>query len=198
MEQERPHKYVASVLIADRPGIMRDITSAITDRGGNIDGVRQTVVEGYFSVILTASFGDALDPDSLRDAMLANFVPGEASVVVRPFCAVAPAAAIAEGRRYVLVVSGKDRPGILKRTTTFLAAGNINIEDWEYRFDADQVTYIGVVTIPRSADIAAVQRGLRDCLEVMQLRGTLQHENIFRATNEIGPIRSLLQGGGDA
>jgi predicted amino acid-binding ACT domain protein len=37
-------RYVLSVLVSDRVGILRDITAAVADLGANIDGISQTVV----------------------------------------------------------------------------------------------------------------------------------------------------------
>ncbi|MCE9613503.1 MAG: ACT domain-containing protein [Lentisphaerae bacterium] len=191
-------KIVASILVADRPGIMRDITTAITDLGGNIDGISQTVVEGYFSVILTAAFPQPLEPPAVQAAIACRFGSQEASIVVRPFVPVPREPRLAGGQRYLLVVSGRDQPGILKRTTTCLAARGINIEDWSFQFDGTQVTYIGQLTVPRNVPIGDVQRELHRTLGQIDLRCTLQHENIFRATNEVGPIKSLLQESADA
>ena len=77
-------RYVISVLVSDRVGVLRDITSAVTGMGANIDGISQTVVEGYFTVILTATFDRPKPPEEVREAILENFRKDEASVVVRP------------------------------------------------------------------------------------------------------------------
>lgn len=187
------HKFVIAILVADRPGIMRDMTSSITGLGGNIDGVSQTVVEGYFSIVLTASFPTPLGAQALHAAMASGFRAGEASIVVRAFIPVQREPLLADGQRYVLVIAGLDKPGILKSATTALAALGINIEDWTCQFEGPQVTYIGLITVPRTAGVERVQADLRAALEPLAMRCTVQHENVFRATNEVGPIKSLLK-----
>ncbi len=191
-------KLVAAILVADRPGIMRDVTTAVTDLGGNIDGVSQTVVEGYFSIVLTASFPAPLTPPALHDAIAHSFRDGEASVVVRPYAPVPREPRLHSGQRYVLVIAGQDKPGILKRATTALAARGINIEDWTCQFEGARVSYIGFITVPASVRIADVQRELQRTLGELDMRCSLQHENIFRATNEVGPIKALLKEASDA
>lgn len=187
-------KFVLSILVADRPGIMRAITAAITDEGGNINGIRQTVVEGYFSIILTATFTAGTTAPRLHAAVTANFPPGEASIVVRPYAPTAPGSTIPGGTTYILVIAGPDRAGILKAATGCLADHGINIEDWSYHFEGPQVTYIGVLTVPRDVAVAAVQGTLRQTLSPLGMTCSMQHENIFRATNEIGPVKSILEG----
>ena len=193
MHDSSRSKYVVAVLVADRTGILRDVASAVTDLGGNIDGVRQTVVEGYFSITLTASFPEDLAGDRLRDALGARFKPGEAEILVRAFLPVKVPTAIASGQPYVLCITGEDQPGILKRAATYLAGKGINVEDFEYLLEGQVVTYIGHLTVPRRLAIRPIQDELRDLMAGIGMRATLQHRNIFRATNEVGPIRSLIE-----
>jgi glycine cleavage system transcriptional repressor len=191
---DRQH-FVVSVLVADRVGILRDITSAVTDMGANIDGISQTVVRGYFTVILTASMDRPHTPQSVREAIAGNFAPGEASIVVRPYDPAADASYPTQGDRYVLTMTGKDRKGILKATTAFLAARNINIEDWYVIFEGDGVTHIGEITVPDRLDIKHVQAELAQTARELGLQSFIQHENIFRVTNEVGAVRELLRDG---
>ena len=95
----------------------------------------------------------------------------------------------------IVIVTGEDRPGIIRRLTTCLAEKAINIEDWDCRFDGPNVTYIGELTVPEHLAIRPVQEELQAVMADLGMRCTFQHENIFRATNEIGPIRALLKEG---
>jgi glycine cleavage system transcriptional repressor len=193
MKKPTPSRYVITVLVADRVAILRDITSAVTDMGANIDGISQTVVEGYFTVILTAAFPAAVSPDSVRNAILQNFAENEASVVVIPYDARRATRRPVRGDRYVVTLTGLDRLGILKTITGFLAEKGINIEDWHVDFGSGGVTQIGQITVPSLLDIKQLQDEFRQALAPLNLASCIQHENIFRATNEVGAIRSLLE-----
>src|ERR1039458_5355346 len=140
MADQDKKRYVISVLVSDRVGVLRDITSAVTDLGANIDGISQTVVAGYFTVILTASFDQPHSPDEIRVAIEEHFDVREASVVVRLYARRDAAPPTVDGEGYVVTITGKDRPGILKATTGFLAAKGINIEDWYVEFRGEYVT----------------------------------------------------------
>jgi len=187
------NRYVISVLVADRTGVLRDITTAVADTGGNIDGISQTVVAGYFTVILTATFGASrMTCDLLRDEIVARFKPEEASVVVRLHEPPRPALHGIVSDAYVVTIHGTDRPGILKQVTTYLASRNINVEDWYVEFTGNQVTHVGEITVPSHLDIRQIQVELSSLLARDSLKCFLQHADIFRVTNEVGPVRNIL------
>jgi predicted amino acid-binding ACT domain protein len=189
-----PNRFVLTVLLPDRVAALRDVSTVITDLGGFIDGINQTVLAGYFHAILTATFPDGVEAEALRDSILANFGSERVSVVVEPHHGRRASRAAGPGPRYIASAFGVDRLGILKTLTSFLAARGINIEDWQVDFHGANVTHIGEVTLPAHLDIKQVQDEFRSELVAIGLSGGLIHENIFRATHEIGPIRSLLGG----
>lgn len=186
-------RLVLTVLVSDRVGILRDICCAVTELGGNIDGISQTVVEGYFTVILTASFPRTVTTDAARRAILSGFPDGEAEVCARKYARANGEESTVMGERFVVTLAGKDQPGILKTTLSFLAEQGINVEDWFVHFDGSQVTHIGEVTVPLHTDMKQLQAGLGSRLEPLGLSAGIQHENIFRATNDVGPISGLLK-----
>lgn len=196
MKATDTQRHVISVLVPDRVGILKDVTTAVADMGGNIDGISQTVLEGFFTVILTARLPSALMPAEIERRLREHFRRGEASIMVRPHDA-APRAPDATPRaRYVLTLAGEDRPALLKRVTGLLAGQDINIEDWYVIFQGARVTHIGEIAVPLRLDIKQLQGVLNDSLRPLGLACNVQHENIFRSINEVGPIRSLLTEGG--
>jgi glycine cleavage system transcriptional repressor len=194
MQANDTQRYVVSVLLPDRVAILRDISSAVSGAGGNIDGISQTVVAGYFQVVLTVTISRTVTAAALRATIGAALPDDAAAVVVEKYAAKTTARTAAQGARYVVTAGGRDRAGILKTVTGFLAARGINIEDWHVDYQGGAVTHIGEVTVPARLDIKQVQDEFRHELATVGLTGGLQHENIFRATHEIGPIRSLLGG----
>ena len=186
-------RLVITVLVSDRVGILRDICSAVTGLNGNIDGISQTVVEGYFTVILTASFKESVTPDRVQDAILAGFAPGEANVSIRPYQRRTGGKPTVSGERFIVSLQGRDRPGILKTVLSFLAERGVNVEDWFVVFEGSQVTHIGDVTVPLQMDIKQLQNELSHRVDGLGLSAGIQHENIFRATNDVGPVSGLLE-----
>ena len=192
MSAHGPYRYALSVLVADRVGILRDIISALTDLGASINGISQTVVEEYFTVIMTACFERPVEADTIRDAILAHFGKEEASVLVRPYVRRARGRPPEESGRYVVTIMGEDQAWLLKVVTTFLAEKDINIEDWYVHFDGRRVTHFGEVRIPDRLDVKQVQDEFRERLGALGLTSSIQHENIFKVTGEVGAVRPLL------
>jgi predicted amino acid-binding ACT domain protein len=198
MKKKTPPKggrFVISVVVPDRVGILRDISAAVSDLGANIDGISQTVVEGYFTVLLTATFKTASSADDVAASIRRRFEADEASVTVRPHVK-APAAPCAGGERFILTMTGKDGPGILRAVTAFLAERRINIEDWFVSFEGPNVTHIGEVTLPGRLEVQQLQADLSRAMARLDMQAHVHHENIFRATNDIGPINRLITGAG--
>lgn len=188
---DHPQRFVISVLIADRPGILRDITSTVADLHANIDGIRQTVVAGYFTVMLTATLPEACAPETLQARIIKSLPLEGASVTVVPY-ETQNIRSSADVERYIVTVNGEDHTGILKALTTFFADRNINIEDWNVAFSGTYITHVGQVSVPKPVDVKQVQLEFRQLLHTLKLHGSIQHEYIFRAISEIGPIRNLL------
>jgi len=184
-------RHVISVLIADRPGILRDVTAAVTALHGNIDGIRQTVVAGYFTVMLTATFPEPCLSEDVRRRMQQAFAPGEANIAATPYDA-EHAKSHYPGERYVVTLTGIDHTGILSAVTGFMATRHINIEDWNVSFEGNHVTHVAEVTVPVHLDIKQLQTEFRHLAETLGLHAGIQHENIFRAISEVGPIKRLV------
>jgi len=186
-------RFVISVLIADRVGVLRDIASAIFNSGGNIDGISQTVVANYFTVILTATFkSDSISSQTLQESILSKFNTDEASVVVRDYKPCASPLHNVQTEKYVITIQGHDRPGILKKITEIISSKNINIEDWYVEFRENFVTHIGEVTVPAKLNISQLRMEINSALQPIGFACHIQHANIFRVTNEVGPVKTML------
>jgi len=187
-------RMVISVLVSDRVGILRDITAAVAELGGTVEGISQTVVAGYFTVLLAARFSEARLPEAVRAAVAGPFGEGEADVSVRPLLAVRRAQT-APGSRYVLTIAGPRTRGLLKTVTAFLAERGINVEAWTVYEEGERLTHVGEVTVPALLDTKQLQDEFRGLAERLGLRSCLQHENLFVVTNQVGAVRPLLTGG---
>ncbi len=181
---------VLSVLTPDRVGLLRDVTRVVFDRGGNIAAIRQTVVHGFFNLVLTATFEPGVDAAALT-AALAGALEAGAAVTVRPFAA-PPPAPLADGPTYVVTTHGPDRPGTVYAISQFFVERGINIIDWTVGDDRDGVVYTAEVALPPAADFSRVQADFRAAMAQRGLRASICHRNIFRATSEIGAIHNLL------
>ena len=195
-------RFLVTTALPDRVGILRDVTGALYALGANFTDLRQTVVGGIFTLSAIAEFEAPADPAALAAAVRAALPEKDACVDVRPCAAPASHVAMriertsaprAAGERYVVSVTGPDSPGRIHRIAKVFAAHGANVEDWRHDLsDPARTLTIGVVTIPPAADLAALRAALDAELAPLGLSTSLLHENIFRATNEVGPISALL------
>lgn len=183
---------VLSVLSRDRVGIISGVTQAIYELNGNIDAISQTVMRGYFTIILTVDFPETIPLETVRDKVAAAGRKGEMAVSVQKREAAAAKPVIRDGENFVLTIIGKDRPGIASRITSYLASRSINIIDLSADSQGEHsdakgrlFTLIGQLTIPHDQDIQQIQIDLKNVWKDDAISVTLQHENIFVATNEI-------------
>lgn len=183
-------RFITSVLVPDRVGLLRDVTQAVFSLEGNIGGIRQTVVDGFFTLVFTSEHPGPVTPEALR-ALLVGSLESEAVVTVLD-CPERREAPVATGSRFVVMTRGADRPGTIFAITSFLVDHGINIEDWMVEEEGGQVIYIAQVTVPEAVDFRTIQESFRAAMTERGLTALLCHENIFRATNEIGPIKPLI------
>jgi predicted amino acid-binding ACT domain protein len=62
-----PRRYVITLTAANRVGILAAVTEALSQLGGNLVEIRQTVVQKFFTIILAADFPDERLPHVVAD-----------------------------------------------------------------------------------------------------------------------------------
>ncbi|MEW6443831.1 MAG: ACT domain-containing protein [bacterium] len=177
---------VISVMSRDRVGIVAAVSRAIYGLEGNIDSISQTVLRGYFALILSAEFPRAHALEEIQRAIVESAGPGELAVSVKekdPDSDRVPV--VKDGEPFVLTLVVKDRSGILSRSSSYLGSRNINITDLYAETRGDRFVVIGQLMVPREHDIRQIQIDLEALWKDRDIRVSLQHENIFVATNEI-------------
>jgi glycine cleavage system transcriptional repressor len=180
-------EYIVTVMARDRVGIVRDLSTALAEIGGNLTHVSQTVMRGYFTLIVSAQMPDDRSELEIRQAVERKGEVGELVVNVRPFVE-SPASEATPSERFNLTLTGEDRAGIISRVTAYMADRDINIDDF-YAYVLDgRFVMLAQVSIPSGVNVEQVQTGLEQLGREFDLVVYLQHENIFRATSEISPV----------
>ena len=188
------HAYVLSIMADDHPGIVAAVTSAVDRLRGNIDSCSQTVLKGYFTLIVLASFPVALDPSELAEAVRGPEAARTGfQVMARPFARALAGRAKAGVERFVVTAFGQDRPGIVLRFSQYLAGKDINIIDLYGDRTGEEFVLISQVEIPQRYDIGMLQADLEEMGNELGFTVRLQHENIFVATNELRLTRQAGQ-----
>lgn len=183
-------KYVVTVMAIDRVGIIRDVSRALSNSGGNITNVSQTVMRGYFTLIISVQMPDDTPQLAIRQAVERSGDVGEFEVNVRPFIET-HTQTDTECERYMLSVTGDDKSGIIAKTADVMAEHGTNIDDLYAYVTHDRFLMLAHVSVPLDTDVESVQTSLEEMGREMGFLVHFQHENIFRATSDIAPVNQL-------
>ena len=186
MEPKFDNAYVLNVTAEDRPGIVAAVSKAVVAAGGNIDAASQTVLGGYFTLIMIVSFpAPPAEKKLLDDVARPNGRDSGLGVNIRPYRPEADKPVVPDGENFVITCFGPDAPGVIFRFSSMLADKAINIVDLYGQLDGGQFVLISQVRIPRQWDLAMLQADLEQLGAEQGYTVRLQHENIFIATNQL-------------
>jgi glycine cleavage system transcriptional repressor len=186
MHTQFEHAYVLNVMSDDHPGIVSAVSSAVTALGGNIDTASQTVVGGYFTLIMVISLPQAVDTGDLAAKVSGGrAAPDGLQIVARPYRADATGRTDPGLEQFVITAFGRDKPGIIAHFSGYLAGKDINITDFYWNVTDAGFVMISQVQIPTRLSLAHLQADLEELGRDEGFTVKLQHENIFVATNQL-------------
>jgi predicted amino acid-binding ACT domain protein len=183
------HKYIISVTSSDRVGIVYSITGTLLDQGGNILELSQTVMRGYFTIILAVEFPSPRRPQSLVEAILERGKRFDLHVVVVEAKDGAIDPPVPNGERFIITVLGDDAPGNIHGIAGCLAAHGVNIVDLHARVDGARFSLVMEAFLPHDLAPATIRAEVERFGRDHKLEVFVQHENIFLATTEPSPVR---------
>ena len=181
--------YIVTVSAADRVGIVHSVTGTIRDRGGNVRELSQTVLRGYFTIILAVEFPGPTDPADLGRTIRERGRRFDLTVAVMESREEAMIPPVAGGERFILTVLGADRPGNIHGIAGCLAALGVNIVDLHARAEAQRFSLVMEAFLPPDLPPGEVRAELERYGHDLGLESFVQHENIFLATTEPRPVR---------
>jgi glycine cleavage system transcriptional repressor len=172
---------VISVMDRDRSGIVAEVTEGISALGGNLADLRESVLCGYFTMILIAGFPSEVSVEQVEQA-LAKDSSLKVSVALADGSLVDQ-----EGKEhaYVLSAVGQDRIGLVAQVSRFCFEQGVNILDLASHVEAFQYTMMLLLDLSNTHSLEAFKTELATFGESSGLNLVLQHNDIFRATNEI-------------
>jgi len=181
---------VVSVISQDRPGIVASVSKALYENHYNIEALSQTSVLGQFAMIIIASAKKGQTHQkvktacqtlsqtmglniSLKEARREDMVPYLKS----------------ETEPFVITVHGEDRPGLAYGVSEILAGWGINITrlDAKVTLIGQKLEYVQIyeVDIPKELDFDVLHDTLKKRGQELGVSIDLQHQEIFRAINQV-------------
>ena len=178
---DRTQNMVISVMGRDRPGIVAEVTEAISSLGGNLADLSETVLCDYFTMILVAGFAQEVTPESVQE-LLSERTAAQVSVARAEGSLVKSSAS---DQVYVLTAVGRDRAGLVAQVSRFCADRGVNILDLASHVEDEQYTMILQIDLSDAVSRKDFKADLVVFGTSSGLKLVLQHNDIFRATNEI-------------
>jgi predicted amino acid-binding ACT domain protein len=180
--------YIVTVTTADQVGIIHAVTGAIRASGGNVLELSQTVMRGYFTIILEVEYAAAIEPEALTSRIASQGLRYGLHVEVFP-AEPALRPPVVDGERFILTVLGADSPGIIHGITGCLADHGVNVVDLYARSESDRFSLVMEAFLPADLPPKTVRDELERFGRALGLEAYVQHENIFLATSEPSPVR---------
>jgi len=178
---------VISVMSKDRSGIIADITGVILNLGGDLADLNQSVLGGYFSMILIAEF----DSNVTSEDVLAGISHIESDTKIESNIMEMDGTAEAEyvilpKETFIVTAQAFNRKGLVKIMGDFFYKRHINVLDLATKREKDQYTMIFQVDLSLIDSLKTLRAELQSMGKKEQLDLVLQHNDIFQATHEIG------------
>jgi glycine cleavage system transcriptional repressor len=180
-------QFVISVMSKDRPGIIADITTVIYNLGGDLADLNQSVLGGYFTMILIAEF----DKQVTADALFAGFsdINSDTGIEANIKEIKVEFELEKEGlplETFVVTAQGKNRKGLVKILGDFFFKRKINVLDLVTARDNKLYTMIFQVDLTHIDSMKRLRTELNLLADTEDLELVLQHNDIYMATNEVG------------
>ncbi len=181
--------YIVTVTAADRVGIVHAVTGTIDKQGGNVLELSQTVLRGYFTIILAVAFPAEREPEELREAIEEDGRRFGLTVAVIE-AEEAPRPPVPDGERFILTVLGNDHAGNIHKIAGCLADHGVNIVDLHARAEVGgRFSLIMEAFLPPDLPPSTIRDEMDRFGRELGLESYVQHENIFLATSEPSPVR---------
>ncbi len=177
---------IISVMSKDRPGIIADVTGVIFDLSGDLADLNQSILGGYLTMILIATFEDEVTPEDVIAKLSHVKSETKLNVIVRKMdTPIEIAQNQMPSQTYIVTAQGKNKSGLVYGISSFCYQRNINILDLSTTLKDDQYTMILQLDLTNVDSILEVREDLDQYSKETGLHVMMQHYDIFRVTHEV-------------
>jgi glycine cleavage system transcriptional repressor len=167
-------RFMVTAIGADRPGVVAAISGVLVELGCNLSDTQMAVLQGYASMMLVVDGPKSLEADALQSELIRGTEGLRQTIWVNPLSeASLPARA---GYRWVVLVHGADRPGVVFEVTRVLAEHDVNIVDLQGRLPGPVGSVSMQVDVPPGVDGEELARELDRLGEQLGLSCSMKQE----------------------
>lgn len=156
-------RFVITLTAANRVGILAAVSNALTELGGDLWHISQTVVEKFFTMIIAADFPEGRTADVVLDHIRDVCGPYAVEVSLKePAQEKLPDDPEDGMGQYFLTIEGKNQPGIIRLVSGRLAHDQIDIVNLEaVRLDeGDKFLFSMEIATPKGTNVDQLQSDL--------------------------------------
>lgn len=169
---------------ADSVGLVEKITTPISAVNGNIVDLRQDVLHGLFTVFMVVDLAACSKPIEEMQSLVQSI--SEDTGLDLSIDKYRPVPRSARKRNLLMILLGRDRPGIIATVTEILKTYNINIEFSEMIARESIFLMELMVDIQRCAiPLENLQLVLRDKMGALGINTLFQSEDVFNKKKRI-------------
>jgi phosphoserine phosphatase len=168
----------------DKPGLVSKLTNVIAEVNANIVDVEETVLRGLFAMFMIVDVHLAtVSAEELKDRLVRKGAEVGLQVTLEPYL---------EGRRKsekelaLITILGKDRPGIVAKTSTLLGNYDINIEKIRMIARGEIIAMEMLVDLSDlKVPLEKVRIELQSLCETLGVGVILQRENVYQKSKKL-------------
>ncbi len=170
--------YVVHGMGRDEVGLVGRITTPIAQANGNIQDLRQDVLHGLFTIYMVVDLADSrLAPEDLQRMIQQIAADTGLRITAEQY---SPVPRSPDKQSLLMILVGRDKPGIIAASSALLGKYNANIEfaqtiAREGIFLMELLTDVSHVAIP----VENLQRTIRSDLDAMNIRTIFQDTQVF-------------------
>ena len=177
---------IISILSKDRTGIVADIAGIIFDLNGDLADLNQSVLCGFFNMIVIVWFDNNISIKEITDKFSDLKSETKLEVIVKEVSTehVAPKET-ASDNIYIITAQGKNRTGLVASIGSFCRDSNINIIDYDTKLSGDIYSMMLEVDLSESKSAELIYENLEIMAKKIGLHVVMQHKSLFDTINEI-------------
>lgn len=177
---------VISVMSKDQPGIIAGVTGAIYELKGDLADLSQSILCGYLTMTLIATFEEEVSVEQVKDKLAGIMPDGNIETIVKEMKTPLPKHSTGLPKKtYIVTAQGKNQSGLVFGISSFCYRRNINILDLSTTLTDGQYTMILQIDLSKVGDIRKVREDLDNYARQTGMHVMMQHYDIFKVTNEV-------------
>ena len=187
-----PRRLIITLTAANRVGILAGVSNALAELSGDLQEIRQTVVQKFFTMIIAADFPAERDPQIVLDHIRDVCRPYSVDVTLKgPLEEHLQDDACSKLQRYWLTMRGHNEPEVMLRVSSRLAQDQIDICNMHAVSTAqgEGFRFLMEIAVPPKVDIDLLQADLMCLGEEGKMDGValqeieLEDSAIYQRTN---------------